>query len=57
MEVNWIPNKGDSEFDVQTEATMITDDVKAKLEESNNKLATLDDTVNEFKKIAREYLE
>lgn len=35
----------------------MTDDLKGKLEEGNNKIATLDETVNEFKKIARDYLE
>ena len=31
MEVYWIPNKGDSEFDVQTEASILTEDLKSKL--------------------------
>lgn len=56
MEVNWIPNKGDSEFDVSAEASMLTDSLKQKSEDNKQKLLSIKETVDEFKKNVREYL-
>lgn len=57
MEVYWIPNKGESEFDVDAEATVITDELKVKLEETGGKLSSLEESISEFKQIAKGYLE
>lgn len=57
MEVKWIPNKGESEFDVDAEAAAITDELKVKLEETGGKYAALEESISEFKQIAKDYLE
>ena len=54
MEVKWIPNKGESEFNVQEEAQMISDKLGDSNEELQNKTALLDEAISEFKK---EYIE
>ena len=54
--VAWIPNRGGSEFDVKASTETITQDITDKLEGIRDSKAQLDDTVNEFKKMAREYL-
>lgn len=56
MEVKWIPNKGESEFDVEAEAQALTDELKVKLEETGGKYGALEDSINEFKSIAKDYL-
>jgi hypothetical protein len=56
MEVGWIPNRGDSEFDVKASTEKIAEDLAGKRESLSEKKAQLDDTVNEFRKMAREYL-
>lgn len=56
MEVNWIPNRGGSEFDVVASAEKMTEDLKGKIGSISEKKSSLDDTINEFRKMAREYL-
>ena len=56
MEINWIPNRGGSEFDVVASAEKMTEDLKGRIESMSEKKSSLDDTINEFKKMAREYL-
>jgi hypothetical protein len=56
MEVKWIPNKGESEFDVEAEAKTLTDELKVKLEETGGKYAALEESINEFKLIAKDYI-
>lgn len=57
MEVKWIPNKGESEFDVESEAQALSDELKVKLEETAEKAGALEESINEFKQIAKDYLE
>lgn len=57
MEVKWIPNKGESEFDVEAEAQTLTDELKVKLKETGDKYAVMEESINEFKSIAKNYLE
>ena len=57
MEVKWIPNKGESEFAVESEAQALSDELKVKLEETAEKAGALEESINEFKQIAKDYLE
>jgi hypothetical protein len=56
MEVNWIPNKGDSEFDVQTEASMLTENLKLIEENNMPSVDSIKEAVDEFRKTVKEYL-
>ena len=56
MEVKWIPNKGESEFDIDSEAQALTDELKVRLEETGGKYSTLEESINDFKSIAKDYL-
>ena len=56
MQVAWIPFRGGSEFQVQAEAERITESIASKMEALLEKKSSLDDTIGEFKKLAREHL-
>jgi inositol 1,4,5-triphosphate receptor type 1/inositol 1,4,5-triphosphate receptor type 3 len=56
MEVKWIPNKGESEFDIDSEAQALTDELKVKLEETGSKYGALEESINDFKSIAKDYI-
>ena len=57
MEVKWIPNKGESEFDAGTEAGLLSETLTKKQETLDTKLGELEDSISEFKSIAKDYLE
>ena len=57
MEVRWIPNKGESEFDIQTEAEGLSATLQAKQGDLDSKAEELEKSVQEFKAIAKDYLE
>lgn len=56
MEVAWIPFRGGSEFDIKSEAERIWSVIYDKNSALSEKQASLNDTVGEFKKLAREHL-
>lgn len=46
MEVYWIPNKGESEFDVQAEAQYLSGRITDRKDEFDQKHSLLEDSVN-----------
>jgi hypothetical protein len=57
MEVRWIPNKGQSEFDIEAEAGTLNEEISKHIEATTSKATSLDESINEFKQIAKDYLE
>lgn len=56
MDPSWIPSKGKSEFELCEEASGLNEELTEELALSSERRASLEENINEFNKIAKEYI-